>query len=72
MKSEVIEAVQFSPIAPLPDGVVYDGEGYAVLKMCPRIRVRDGDWIITYPNGWVQQFNPSLFEATYEPVDLPI
>lgn len=69
-KPVVIEAVQFSAISPLPDGVTYDGLGYAVIKTLEGdMRVTDGDWVITGVKGERYPCKPDIFAATYEPAE---
>lgn len=68
-KPVVIEAVQFSATAPLPDGVEYDGKGYAIIKTLEgNLHVSDGDWIITGVAGEKYPCKDSIFQQTYEPV----
>lgn len=68
-KPVVIEAVQFSAIAPLPDGVEYDSKGYAIIKTLEgNLHVSDGDWIITGVKGERYPCKPDIFKASYERV----
>jgi hypothetical protein len=69
-KPVVIEAVQFSAIAPLPEGVEYDSKGNAIIKTLEGpLRVSDGDWIITGVKGERYPCKPDIFAATYERED---
>lgn len=76
-KPIVIEAEQFSyandqwPIGVEKPAPNERGIGYGYIETLEgRMRVTEGDWIITGVKGEIYPCKPDIFEATYEPVSL--
>ena len=65
----VIEAVQWFPGVVHPALEFSAPMGHFIETLEGRMKVRDGDWIITGVKGEHYPCKPDIFEATYEPVE---
>lgn len=68
-KKVLIEAERWFPRKEI-EGVYFasDGSGYYVSTLEGRLRVQEGDWIITGVQGEKYPCKNDIFEATYEAV----
>jgi hypothetical protein len=79
VKYPVVEAERFDPTEckPLPDGVVFDHQGWYVINPAVddgvyKYRISPGDWIIRDPEGNIIECGPDdyvIFPNYYLPVD---
>lgn len=53
----------------LPEGVVFSDGSFYIDTLEGRLRVLDGDWIITGIKGEKYPCKPDIFEASYEEVE---
>ena len=66
-----IEATQFIPDEPAPDGVLIHADGSATISTLEgAMTVSPGDWVITGVKGEHYPCKPDIFEMTYEPVEM--
>lgn len=77
-KPIVIEAEQFIPDGPVPDGVILWKDAGVIPRdmsfgyidtLEGQMHVMANDWIITGVNGEKYPCKPDIFEKTYEPVE---
>lgn len=66
-----VEAEQFLPR--MAKGAIYGPDGWYVITIhSQRVYLTPGDWIIPEPDGvHFYPVKPAVFEATYEPIEVP-